>query len=237
MRTVQIRFTLAALMLTTPLIALSGCGGGGGTASPAASSTRAGKLSLTVKWPEQTKDTRLIPQFTQVLRAELRSGDQVLGIRDILNEDGPPRASTVTFDNLQPGVVTLTATAYPEAGATGTPLASGAVSTTINSGETARVSITMASTIDRVEITPANPTTARGQRVILTATPFDAAGNVIIAPSSNFAWTSDNPNAVVPFPEGGQSVFADPLTIGTARLTVTESDSGKTASTTVTVVD
>ena len=101
------RHTKCLLACAAIIVLLIGCGGGATTA-PAT-----GRLTLRVIWP---KPTRLIPYGTQSIRAVLTSGQQALGSQLIVGGDGPPPSpSTVTFDNVPAGSVTLTVSAYPKA--------------------------------------------------------------------------------------------------------------------------
>ncbi len=221
------------LVLTLLLAALAalipGCGGGGG------GSHSTGRMTLTVIWPEQK--ARLVPIAAKSIKAVLTNdAAQPLGERLIVGGDGPPAGeSTVTFDNLSPGQVTLSATAFPGADGTGVAQATGAVPATIVSGQTTRVTVTMASTIERLEITPENPSIAVGEKVRLTVTPRDAAGNVVLVHSSQFLWVNANASIATLINEGGQVNEATGAAVGTAQLTVSETESGKSASTTVTV--
>ena len=147
--------TTGPIVCAAIAVLLMGCGAGssldsagGGSPTPPAN----GRLTLNVVWPNPT---RLIPLFSNSIRAVVTSGSQTLGSQLIVGGDGAPsNPSTVTFDNLPAGTVTLTATAYPRQDGSGVAQATGAQSVTIVSGQTAAVSVTMASTIDHVAITP-----------------------------------------------------------------------------------
>src|SRR5438105_2441217 len=84
---------------------LVGCGGGGNH-GPAM-----GSLSLKVIWPPPS---RLIPQASNGIKAVLTIGTTVIGSQ-ILTRPFTGNQTQVTFQNLQPGTVTLTATAFPTA--------------------------------------------------------------------------------------------------------------------------
>jgi len=113
----------------------------------------------------------LIPVASNSILAVVTSGGQTVGSQLITGEDGTPsNPSTVTFNNLTPGSVTLTATAYPTQQGTGVAQATGSQSVTIVSNKTATATVTMASTIDHVTITPANPFVPSGNSLGVTDT-------------------------------------------------------------------
>ena len=213
------------LLCAVAAVMLTGCG--------TASNTReaAGRLSLTVIWP---KRTRLIPLASGSIRAVLTRGQQTVGSQLIPGGDGPPaNPTTVTFDNLPAGPVTLTTSAYPGQDGSGVAQATGAQSVSIVSGQTAQVTVTMASTIDHVAITPVNPSITVGPFLLLTMTAFDAAGNIVLASlTANFV-SADT--GIVRVVTGGNPSTVQGFAVGSSLVTVTERESGKTASTTVTV--
>ena len=221
----QLKFLLAFAAAT---ITLCGCGGGSNNATGAGTT---GRMSLSVVWPKQT---RLIPIASRSIRAVVTSGSQTLATKLIVGSDGPPSSpQVITFDNLQPGTVTLTATAFPETNGTGVAQATGAQSVSIISGQTSSVTVTMASTIDHVTIKPANPTVAVGPSFTLTMTAFDAAGSIVLAPLTASFVSANTAN--VSETAGGDPATFQGLKVGTSLITVTETESGKTASTTATV--
>ena len=209
---------------------LTGCGGGSSTAP-----TATGRLTFSVTWPKKTttSTTRLIPLESRSIVAVVTSGSQTLGTQLIVGQDGAPGPSTVTFTGLPAGTVTLTASAYPTQQGTGVAQATGSQYATIVSGQNTNVSVTMASTIDHVTLTPANPLIEVGGFAHLTMNAFDASGNMVLA-----ALTADFESAnteVATVAVGGNPASIKGISNGTSVITVTERESGKTASTTVTV--
>ena len=221
---------LSMFVCATFTFALTGCGGGS-TTSPAAT----GRLTLSVTWPKKsaTSTTRLIPIGSQSIVAVVTRGSQTLGTQIIVGADGAPGPSTVTFTGLPAGTVTLTASAYPTQQGTGVAMATGSQPATIFSGQNTNVSVTMASTIDHVTITPVNPTVAVGSFVSLTMNAFDAQGNMVLAAlTADFVSVNTGTATVA---TGGNPSVIKGIATGTSLITVTERESGKTASTTVTV--
>ena len=209
-------------------ILLYGCGGSGGSGS----SSRAGALSLTVKWP--MTDSRLIPAASNSIKATVQgSGNAQLGSNVIPKPSGGATSTTVTFNNLPAGAVTLSATAFPVADGTGIAQATGNVPATIVAGQTTSVTVTMASTIDHLSVTPATPNVARNADLPLTATAYDIDNNVVLMAASKLVWHSATPALVTVNGSGVAHGVAD-TTVG-VQISATDSESGKTASTSVTV--
>jgi DNA-binding beta-propeller fold protein YncE len=213
-------FTCAA----AGIVLLSGCGGGGG------GSSRAGTLILTVKWPQ---NSRLIPFASNSIVATLLqgTGPTQLGSNTLPKPTGGATSTNVAFNNLEPGSVTLSAVAHPNANGSGTAQASGSVPATIVSGQTTNVTVTMATTIDHLLITPANPSVAAGSTLQLTMTAYNAQNEVVLTSAQTVNWSSATPSKATISGSGNVTGVA----AGSSQITVTETESGKTANTTVTV--
>lgn len=186
-----------------------------------------GSALFSIRWPERS---RLIPMATNSIKVDIANG-AIPVASQVVDRPAQGGEATVQFDNLPVGNLTATATAYPEASATGTPQAQGSVSLPIQAGQTTYFTITMASTIDHLEITPADPSVEVNQSLQLTATPKDVAGNVVLVAPGNISWTSANPAVVAVDSEGKVTGIA----VGNSQVTATESESGKSASVSVTV--
>src|SRR2546421_5188025 len=87
----------------------------------------------------------------------------------------------------------------------------------------------MDSTIDHMEITPAGPTIIVTDRVQLTATARDAAGNVVLTWPSNIQWSTPNQSVASVDSTG----LVTGLDNGNAEIRVTDAESGKIGTTTV----
>ena len=98
--------------------------------------------------------------------------------------------TSVTFDNLPVGTITMAATAYPQTNGTGVSHATGATQSTLSSGQTTNFTVTMANTIDRIDLTPANPSLKVAKSVQLTASPRNSAGDLVLTVPSTLEWTS-----------------------------------------------
>jgi 6-phosphogluconolactonase (cycloisomerase 2 family) len=208
----RIRHLLATLLAAS---FLNGCGGG-------SNGGQAGRLSLTVHWPQPS---RLIPVASNSIKAVLTRGTTTLGTRTLVRPQEGTWVTTVTFEDLEAGPVALIATAFPNADGTGTAQATGSAPTTIIAEQTANVTVTMASTIATIEITPPNPTVVVGQTVQLTATPKDSAGNVVLVAPGNLQWNSaTTANATV-----NASGLVTGVAAGTSQITAQETEAGVTS--------
>lgn len=206
-------------------ILLPGCGGGGSMGP----TTRTGSFHLTIKWPT---DTRLIPKASNSLSGQLLQGTGPTVLQEFAqSKPSGGQLINVAWDNLAPGPVTLTAKAFPGADLSGVAQASGAVQATIVAGQTTHVTLTMASTIDHLLITPANPTVAVGNTQQLTMTAYNAQNEVVLTAPSNVSWGSTVPTKAAMDQNGLMTGMA----AGGSQISVQESESGKLATTNVTV--
>ena len=206
------------------VVLLSGCGGGGGGAS------RAGTLVLTVKWPQ---GSRLIPVASNSIKATLLqgAGPTQLGSNVLPKPTGGATSTSVVFNNLEAGAVTLSAIAYPTENGSGTAQASGSVPATIVSGQTTNVTVTMASTIDHVIVTPANPSVLAGNTLQMTATAYNAQNEVVLISGQTVTWSSTVTSKATVSGTGNVTGVA----AGSSQISATETESGKSGNTTVTV--
>jgi streptogramin lyase len=216
---------VAALLTMTALLA--GCGSGGGTDS----SRSVGALTFDILWPEQT---RLIPEAAQSIKVDVRAqGSQTVVATQAISR--PPigtNTTTVTFPAVPVGPVTITATAYPQPNAQGTPLATGSVNVTIIAGQTVTApDLTMASTINTIEVVSNKISPAGGETFTLTATAKNQAGAVVMTTPGKLQWTASQG---VTFQSSGSTATASAAP-GTYVFSVTDQESGKTGQVSVTV--
>ncbi len=216
------------LLLGALSLLLAGCGGGGVTPAPRGDT---GRLAIAITWPERS---RLVPVLTESIQLALNHA--VAGTLTRTAER--PEAggtSTVTFEDIPVGDVTLTATAYPFANAAGTALAVGQVSGTVYYNQTTTLSVTMQSSIASVSVTPeaGDATVLIGETNALIATAQNAANAmVLVNAASGFHWTSSNPTIASVDDAGLVTGKAE----GTVTITAMERESGKSGSLTLTVV-
>src|SRR5262249_40510051 len=139
--------------------------------------------------------------------------------------------TSTTFQNLKTGSLSLTATAFPNTDGTGVAQAAGTTPVTILSGQTANISLTMTSTIDHLEISPLNPTLGVGGTFQLASSARNAAGSIVLISQSKAQWSTSNAS-VASVDNLGTVRGAG---VGVASISVKDVESGKTASTNVTV--
>jgi len=200
-------------------MSLAGCGGGAPGTAPT------GGAVFNVVWPARS---RLIPIASN-------------SITVVISQNGTPVASqtltrpatTITFNELAPATYLATATAFPSLNGTGVGQATGAVPLTINPSQLTSVTLTMASTIDHLDIAPLNPSTVIGQTVQFTVTARDITNAVVLTLPATIQWQSGNTVVATINPNG----LATGLKGGTSVITVTETESVKSANTTLTVTN
>lgn len=208
-------------------VCLTGCGGEGFPWKPAIPEW--GRASFLIQWPERG---RLIPRAANSVKVAIQQGEQVVASQ-VVDRPAQGQESRVDFPELPVGDLLAVATAYPEAGAQGVPQAQGSAPLKIQQGQNTTITINMVSTITRIEVTPTNPSVAIGQSIQLAATAQNAAGDVVLISESKLRWDSSD-NTVATVDANGKMTG---VAAGTAHITVTETESGKSAEVTVTVTN
>jgi hypothetical protein len=214
----------SVLLFGTPLL-IGGCGSSG--KAPAIAS--AGRAAITVRWPERS-DSRLIPFAANSIRVRVLKGTSELGTALLIRPTNGGQASA-NFDRLPVGAVTMEATAYPGNDGSGVGQASAQTTVTIIAGQTIPVALTLASTIDKVEVTPSPAALNSGQTAQLTATAKNAAGEIVLTQGATVEWTSKNASVATVEPGGLVRAVAS----GSAVIEAKETESGKVGSVTLTV--
>lgn len=204
------------LALLVALLA-AGCGGGGRQEAK-------GTFSVKFAWPAHAG--RVIPTAAQSIRV------QVLRNTTVTNEALlTPTAPVANFTEVPTGTVTVKAVAYPTAGGTGTALASAQTTQTITANGTASVSLTMASTIDHLDLTPDTINLALSGILTrqTTVTAYDTAGSVVLMSPSDLTYSSTGLSVFLVSPTG----LVTGVGVGNATLVVTDAVSGKSDSSAV----
>ncbi len=205
------------------LAALMGCGGGGG---PAGSRISYGDLAVAVHWPGEG-DSRLVPAAAQSIKITLMQGLDVVDTLVISRPD-----SVAEFDELFPGLYTVTAEAFPTNDGTGIAQAIGTVPVTIQPDQLTNAAITMLSTIVGLGLTPSSLTINFGDIQGLLAGALDTLGNLVLTPLEGILFTSNNPLIATVNPITG-SVTG--ILAGSTTITATELESGISQNVPVTV--
>jgi protocatechuate 3,4-dioxygenase beta subunit len=203
---------------------LAGCGNGSNTGGP-------GRATLVITWPSSSsRASRLIPLDASSIVVSFSQNSTIASTQTVARPT-TTTTSTLTFSSLPAGILTLQATAYPTTDGTGVAQATATTSVTIVASHNTAVSLTMASTIDHLNLTPSSPSVAVGSTAQLTMTAVDASGSIVLTSASTVTWTSLSTGIATVSTTG----LVTGVAIGTAQITVTESESGKTATVTVTV--
>ncbi len=230
---------IGGLVLTSfaAVATLSGCGGGGSTASlPSSTLGASARSSAAVKiiWPSTTATgsakPRLIPAAANSIVISFTQSGTVVSTQTVARPT-TGTTSTTTFASLPVGTLTVKADAHPNADGSGVTQATASTSVAIVSGQTTPVSINMASTIDHLVISPTTPTATVGATTTLALSALDASGNIVLLSSSAITWTSATTSVATVSSAGVVTGVA----AGTSVITATDSESGKTVSVTVTV--
>ena len=234
MRSRKSTLAIFASVMALGVVALSGCGGGARSVNPQSGQpTATGSAEFTIHWPEV--DSRLIPDAARSLSiAAFRSdGTYINGGKAERPADAS--ATNMIIPDLPTENVTFTAKAYPTADCTGTVQAQGSVTAQIQPNTTTPVTLTMASTIDHVEITPENPSVSVGNTVTLSATAYDSEGSVVLTSGSKWQWQLVSGSGVgILTPDKDTATFRG-TSAGSATIRAAETESGKSAQTTVSV--
>jgi probable HAF family extracellular repeat protein len=187
-----------------------------------------GRATFTVDWPAPT--SRLIPAASTSIRVEVRDGATVLDSRLLVRPQGGG-STTAVFGSLPTGDFTAAASAYPEQDGGGTAQASATVPLRINNGQNTAFTLTMATTIAAIQVTPQALTLNPGQTLQLTATPRDASSRVVLTLPGNMQWSAGSSGAVTVSPSG----LVTAISVGNAQVTARDTESDRAGSTAVSV--
>jgi TolB protein len=216
---------LSAIGLLTGI--LTGCGGGSGSLSSGAGMTGSGmgRAVFTIVWPPRS---RLIPLASNSLKITVTQGTNTLSSKVVPRPAQGGHASA-EFDALPVGALAATAIAYPQTDATGMPQAQATAPLTIQAGKTADITLSMASTIQSLQIYPV--TVTAGQSATLSVTPKDSLGRIILIDPSNLKYTPQNPAIATINASGTISGVA----AGTTQISILENEANISGVATITV--
>ncbi|MBC8066332.1 MAG: hypothetical protein H7Y17_15990 [Chlorobia bacterium] len=208
---------MGRLLLFACLI-LVGCGGNNGGGANKSN----GKLALTIAWPERG---RLIPDAANSVKLVVLAGTDEVASKVVARPPAGSGTTSVLIDKLPPIDLILKASAHPQADGTGAAQANGTVSVAVTANATTSTSILMASTIHHVSLSPSVSTIAFHESKEFTATALDQANNMILTSPSRWTWETSNGNLGLD-PDGNTCTVTGNA-VGSATLTVRETESGK----------
>lgn len=229
----------AALALLLALAVLGGCGASSG------GNPDQGAVTFTIHWPQAG---RLIPLAAKSIRIVLTPEEwsgpmegRQASAPPIIAEQLVPRppegqdTTVVTFSELAPGHLVVTATAYPNSDGTGTALAIGYVYVYIEAGKTTSATLTMSSTATGVSVAPSGPAEVIvGESMSLSAAAHDALGNTLLTSPSAWRWTIGD-SSLATLSASGASCTVTGVAVGRTTITVTEQESGVSAQIALTI--
>ena len=159
---------------------LAGCGGSHNFSTAASKQT--GRATFTIQWPARLPSpgqSRLIPDAANSIKVEVRNGNVSVSAQT-LPRPASGQTSTVTFDPLPVGSLTVTATSYPQTDGSGVAQATATIPLVIQANQNTPFTLTMNSVIDHLEIAPSPATVPVGQSLPLTVTAKDATGAIVL---------------------------------------------------------
>lgn len=213
------------MLLASLLLIATGCGGG----SSKAASVTTTSATLQITWPDS--DSRLVPSAANSITVAFLNGSTTVS-KQTVARPSTGSSSTLSFTDLPAETeLTLTATAYPNTDGTGTAQATASKSVILEASANTELSITMASTISSLVVTPTTSAVVVGATKTLVATAYDTSGAVVLTSSSITFASSNSDVASVDASTG----VVTGITEGSATITATDSESGESGTAAVTV--
>jgi hypothetical protein len=173
----------------------------------------------------------LIPVDSESIQITLTQGGATVGQALIARPTNGATATT-TFASVPVGTVQVAAVALPNADGSGVAQAVAQTTVSVIADQTTTIPLTLASTIDHLNISPPAPVLGAGESEALTATAVDASGEIVLTSPSTITWSSDNTATAT---VGSGSGLIQWQSAGTANITATETESGKTGTAAVTL--
>jgi hypothetical protein len=216
--------TLWHSILVVLVVLLTGCGGGGTSGN--SSSTATGRATMTIHWPATT---RLIPLAANSITVTLSQGTQTVATQTVVRPSSGNTA-TLLLSALPIGTLNVVASAYPNANGTGIAQATATTSIIIQADRNTPFSLTMASTIDHLDISPVGIAVGVYEAALVTVTAKDASGNIVLIEPQTLQWLSSDPTVATVDSAGNVTGVAPGGTTTAVQITVTEKESNKSVS-------
>lgn len=225
-----------AILLICFLINFSSCGDHedlSNTPAPNPSSSDA-MISLSIKWPKSStsasRPSKLIPSASNAITVEIYKGATLINSKTIARPTIGD-TSTIDFEALPIGTLTITATSYPDSDGTGVAQARGTTQVTTEIRKTSNIKITMESTIDHIGIYPNNIFIGVGESQILTPTAYDKDGAIVLV-DTTWEWIVLD-TSVASFDSKKFTVTG--VSKGNTVIELTENESKKTVSSDISI--
>ena len=206
----------------------AGADSGGSPAEATADGTGTGTGTVSVVWPARG---RAIPTAANSILVKLTSGNSTVAQQLIV------RPSTgATFTNLPYGSLGVSVAAYPNADGTGVAQATGTGTMAVTIGIPGAASVSLASAVAYLAISPSAPTIGKGTAGTLTVSAHDASGNIVPLSTGggteSISWTCDAP-AIASISGTGPTATATGLAVGstTVHASFAANGAGATVST------
>ncbi len=224
---------LIRLLLIVPILlfgTFTGCGGG--QKDSAGLPAGRGAITVTIRWPE----SRAIPVDTRSIK---------LSAKVLEPENGPvvkelvvarPEGQTISNATLSPVPsvkVRVTASAHRTTDGTGEILSQASVEVQVAENRTVTANIELG-LIARIEIQPATAQVDVGATLPLSARAFDAQGNEVAVPATDWQW-SIVPTTIATITPSGASAVVRGVSPGAAAASVVLTSAGLSASRSVAV--
>jgi len=223
---------LGLVMVGAALLLLMGCGGGGEDREP--TGCGCGSVGVKITWPERPAgvETALIPAASNSIKVEVIPGAA----------GAPTHTATINrpdtearIDGVEAGAAVLQATAYPQAGAAGVAQARAETNINVVAGAYTEWPLTLASTIDHVDVTPNPAAVDVGDTVALAATAKNADGEtVLVGGAAPFGWAVQSGDTHVTVDAAG---VVTGTSAGQAVVRATEQESDVSGTATVNVTE
>lgn len=194
---------------------LAGCGGGGGAITPLT-----GRATFNIIWPESGSRavSKLIPLAANSIKIEITDGNgNSLGSQVMTRSD-----SSYTFNDLPVGNITAKASTFASTNGTGVALSTDSNTVAIAAGQTATLTLNMATTITALTSNYTMSTLVSGDTVPVSVSGRNANGDTVPVTASALSWSSSNTGVATVSSSGSISFAA----AGTATITVTDTESG-----------
>jgi len=207
-----------------------GCGGGGGASLPTPS--KGGQAVFSVRWPVRT--TRLIPAAANSLVVTIAQNGTTVATKTIPRPSGNQTSTSTTLTDLPYGTLQVAVAAYPTTNGTGTAQANGTASMAVTNSTPGSVTVSLASTVARIDPFPAQSFLPLGQTESITASAFDADGNMVLLAagggSEALSWRSSNHAITVSGTGPTATLKANVNDSATITATMKTADNGSTVS-------